>query len=70
MGRGLDNVFFPFDFNDTNFIQHLFFYIFPSDYSEEATPDPIPNSVVKLFHADDTALRGGKVSRCLDKSTP
>ena len=25
------------------------------DYSEEATPDPIPNSEVKLFSADGTA---------------
>ena len=26
----------------------------PGDYSGEATPVPIPNTVVKLSHADDT----------------
>ena len=36
---------------------------FPGDYSEGETPDPIPNSEVKPFSADDTAT-GGKVGRC------
>ena len=35
-------------------------YLFPGDDSEEETPDPIPNSAVKLLSADDTAT-GGKV---------
>ncbi len=32
------------------------FFSFPGDYSEEVTPVPIPNTEVKLFSADDTAL--------------
>lgn len=32
--------------------------VFPDGNSEEATPDPIPNSEVKLLSADDTALVG------------
>ena len=28
----------------------------PGDYSEEATPVPIPNTEVKLFNADGTAF--------------
>ena len=28
---------------------------FSGDYSKEETPDPIPNSEVKLFSADGTA---------------
>ena len=36
-----------------------------SDYCEEGTPDPIPNSEVKLFCADGTtSLAGGRVGRC------
>ena len=32
--------------------------------SEEGTPDPIPNSAVKLFHADDTwTICPGKIGR-------
>jgi hypothetical protein len=34
--------------------------VFPGDYSEGETPDPIPNSAVKPFSADDTTI-GGKV---------
>jgi hypothetical protein len=30
-------------------------YKFPGDHSVEATPVPIPNTEVKLYHADDTA---------------
>ena len=33
---------------------------FPGDSSGEALPDPIPNSVVKLSSADDTATGGKK----------
>ena len=29
--------------------------IFLSDYSEEGTPVPIPNTEVKLFNADDSS---------------
>ena len=32
-------------------------FILPGDYCEEATPVPIPNTEVKLFNADGTALR-------------
>ena len=32
--------------------------------SEEVTPDPIPNSEVKLLSADDSS--NAKVGRCLD----
>ena len=28
---------------------------FPGDHSVEATPVPIPNTAVKLYHADDIA---------------
>ena len=35
-------------------------YQIPGDSSGEALPDPIPNSVVKLSSADDTALEVGK----------
>ena len=32
--------------------------------SKEGTPDPIPNSAVKLFHADDTwTICPGKIGR-------
>jgi hypothetical protein len=34
--------------------------VFPGDYSEGETPDPIPNSAVKPFSVDDTTI-GGKV---------
>ena len=37
---------------------------FPGDYSEEATPVPIPNTAVKLFSADGTAVFCGRVGRC------
>ena len=33
----------------------LFINSFPGGYSLEETPDPIPNSAVKLKDADDTA---------------
>ncbi len=31
------------------------YHQFPSDYSKEETPDPIPNSEAKLLRADGTA---------------
>ena len=33
------------------------------DYSEEATPVPIPNTAVKLFSADDTWREAARESR-------
>ena len=38
---------------------------FLGGYSEEDPPVPIPNTVVKLFNADDTETIG-KVGRCQD----
>ena len=39
----------------TLYIRYIFFVLsFPGDDCEEATPVPIPNTVVKLFHADGT----------------
>ena len=37
------------------------------DHSGEETPVPIPNTVVKLSSAKNTAIsRGGKIGRCQD----
>ena len=40
-----------------------------SDNSEEVTPVPIPNTVVKLFSADDTRWETARESRTLPVST-
>jgi hypothetical protein len=39
--------------------------IFPGNHDEEATPVPIPNTEVKLFSADGTALGAEWESRSL-----
>ena len=36
----------------------MIMYIMPGGHSEEVIPVPIPNTEVKLFSADDTALVG------------
>lgn len=38
---------------------------FPGDYSEEVTPDPMPNSEVKLFSADGTTWETMSKSKSL-----
>ena len=39
--------------------------IFPGNHNEEATPVPIPNTEVKFFSADGTALEAEWESRSL-----
>ncbi len=76
MGRGLDIAFFLKQLHRVKIKEILLllcpifspFYQFPGDYRGKAIPDPIPNSVVKLSSADDTAS-GGKVGRCQDFSS-
>ena len=41
--------------NTRNQINGCYTDKFPGDHSVEATPVPIPNTEVKLYHADDTA---------------
>ena len=40
-------------------------YLFPGDYSEKETPDPMPNSAVKLFSADGTTWETMSKSKTL-----
>lgn len=47
---------------------YCLYFPFPCVYREKETPSSIPNLVVKLLFADDTAsFRCGNVGRCRDK---